>query len=249
MSVLGRKIQLIIYLVFFSFWMFLVVMTFDFSANALKSANYQLIEPVVGGVGSNNSSSANLQVRTSGALIGSGTSSDTGAQIEGGHQTTGNPALSFGIVNANVTFGTFSPTSTATATSSFEVSDYTSYGYIVQIFGTPPTNSSNGYSIAPLKTNAASIAGTDQYGIDLVANTQPTTFGANPYFGQFGSGSIAPNYNTANSYRFDNGDEIAYSGKSSGLTTYTISYIVNVGSLDPGGQYQATQNIVCTATY
>jgi len=247
MSVLGRKSQVTIYFVFSLCWAVFAFLYFNYSASALKSANYQLVEPVVGGIGSNQSSSANFQARSSGALIGDGTSSDSTAQIESGHQTTGNPALSFGIVNADVSFGAFSPTSTATATSSFEVSDYTSYGYVVQIYGTPPTY--NDYQISPLTTNAASQVGVNQYGINLVANTEPITFGANPNIGQFGGGSIATNYNTANSYRFDSGDEIAYSNKSSGLTIYTISYIVNVGSLDPGGQYIATQNILCTATY
>jgi len=247
MSVLGRKIQLLIYIIFATVWAIVAFGYFSFQVDALASANYQLIEPVVGGTGVDNSSSSNYQVRSSGALIGVGTSSDSAAQIEAGHQTTGNPALAFGIVSADVSLGSFSPTATATGTSSFEVSDYTSYGYEVEIFGTPPTN--NGYSITPLASNASSQVGINQFGINLVANTEPTTFGSDPNFGQFGSGSIATNYNTANSYRFDSGDEIAYSAKSSGLTIYTISYIVNVGSLDPGGQYTSTQNIVCTATY
>lgn len=225
----------------------MTISIFGISVSAMQSNNFRLIEPVVGGTGINNSSSTNLSLRSSGALIGIGTSSDSSAQIQAGHQTTPNPALSFGIINANVVFGTFSPTATATAISSFEVSDYTSYGYIVQIYGTPPKNAN--HTITPLAQNSSSQPGTDQYGINLVANTIPTTFGANPNFGQFGVGNIATNYNTPNSYRFVNGDEIAYSSKSSGLTEYTISYIVNVSGLDPGGQYSATQNIVCTATY
>jgi len=171
MSILGRNLVLFIYFLFIAIWAIVAVMMFNFPAAALKSANYQLIEPVVGGVGSNNSASTDYQVRTSGALDGVGTSSDTSAQIEAGHQTTGNPALSFGIVNADVAFGTFSPTTTATTTASFEVSDYTSYGYIVQIFGTPPTN--DGYTIKPLATNSTSQVGVNQYGINLVANTEP----------------------------------------------------------------------------
>lgn len=247
MSVLGRKNQLFIYSAYASIWSIVVGIVFSVSVNALQSANYQLIEPLVGGIGSTNSSSANFQSRSAGAVIGVGTSSDSSSQVEAGHVTTPNPALAFGIINDNVSFSTFSPTTTSTATSSFEVSDYTSYGYIVQIFGTPPTNGSA--VITPLSSNAAPQVGINQYGINLVANTMPISFGANPNFGQFGFGSIATNYDTANSYRFDNGDEIAYSSKSSGLTLYTISYIVNVNSLDPGGQYVATQNIVCTATY
>lgn len=247
MSVLGRKKQLFIYISYVTIWSIVVGIVFSVSVNALQSANYQLIEPLVGGIGSTGSSSASFQSRSAGATIGVGTSSDSTSQVEAGHVTTPNPALAFGIINDNVNFSTFSPTTTSTATSSFEVSDYTSFGYIVQIFGTPPTNGAT--TITPLSSNAIPQVGINQYGINLVANNEPITFGANPNFGQFGFGSIAANYNIPNSYRFDSGDEIAYSAKSSGLTLYTISYIVNVSSLDPGGQYVATQNIVCTATY
>ena len=145
-------------------------------------------------------------------------------------------------------FGSFSPSTTSTATAQFAVIDYTSYGYIVQIAGSPPTNS-YGYQIKPLTANGSPNAGTEQYGINLVANTNPISFGSNPNYGQFGFGSVATNYNTANSYRYDSNDEIAYSSKSSGETVYTISYIVDVSPLTPGGQYISAQSLICTGTY
>jgi hypothetical protein len=246
MSVLGRRRQYLIYLAFFTVWS--IAATGYVSVFASKSTNYQLIETSVGGTGSINTSSPHYQASESGAIIGYGTSTGTAYQIQAGHETTSAPTLSLSILSASPSFGSFSPTTTATATSQFEVSDYTSYGYVVQMYGTPPTNS-YGDTIAPLLANAAPKVGVDQYGFNLVANTVPITFGANPNFGQFGFGSVATNYATSNSYRFVNGEEIAYSGKSSGITVYTISYIVDVAQLTPGGQYASTQNIVCTATY
>jgi hypothetical protein len=94
-----------------------------------------------------------------------------------------------------------------------------------------------------------SMVGAEQFGINLVANTQPESFGANPDQGQFGAGSASPNYGTSNQYRYVNGETIATSPKSSGITTYTVSYIINVGSLTPGGQYTSNQAIVCTPTF
>ena len=246
MSVLGRNKIYIAYACFSM--LFLSLYFFMLSASAAQSTHYQLIEPSLGGTGLLNSSSPNYQAQESGGVIGVGTSADSAAQVQAGHETTSDPALSFSVINGSVNFGNFSPTATAVTTSTFSITNYTSYGYVVQVFGTPPTNS-QGYKIKPMAANGSSTVGVEQYGINLVANTQPSSFGANPNYGQFGNGSIANNYNTANSYRFDSGDEIAYAGKSSGQTIYTISYIVNVSPITPGGQYVATQNIVCTGTY
>ncbi len=247
MSVLGRRAQLSIYLGYAFLWA-LPVIGFA-GAAASTSPNYQLIETALGGNGTVNSQSTNYQASQSGALIGVGTSTGTNYQAQTGHETTNDPALSFAILTAAPSFGSFSPTSTTTTTSQFEVSDYTSYGYVVQISGTPPTNS-YGFQIHSLSTNSAPTVGTDQFGINLVANTNPISFGANPSLGQFGAGgAAATNYNTANSYRFVSGDVIATGSQSSGLTIYTISYIVNVADITPGGQYTSVQNIICTGTY
>jgi hypothetical protein len=248
MTVLGRKLQNSLYLVFALIWTLSAAGYVSVSAVTSKSSGYQLIETSIGGNGSINTQSANYKAQESGAIIGVGTSVGTNYQVKAGHETTGAPALSFAILSANPSFGSFSPTSTSTATSQFAVIDYTSYGYVVQIFGSPPTNA-YGHQITPLSTNASPTVGQEQYGLNLVANTDPTNFGANPNFGQFGTGDVATNYNTPNSFRFDNGDEIAYAPKSSGETIYTISYIVDVSNLTPGGQYVSTQNIVCTGTY
>lgn len=247
MSVLGRRTEKLIYFIFVSGWAIVFAGWLNVSA-ILKSTNYQFIETSLGGTGLTETSSPNFQSQQSGGIIGVGTSSDGTVQIQAGHETTSDPALSFAVLSNSASFGSFSPTSTAVANSSFEVSDYTSYGYIVQIFGTPPTNSS-GYSISPMTTTAASSVGTEQYGLNLVANTNPVSFGANPNNGQFGYGSVSANYDTPNNYRFVNGDTIASSAKSTGLTIYTMSFIVNVSDITPGGQYIAKQNIICTGTY
>lgn len=247
MSVLGRNK---IYIAYSCLSMlFLGLYFFMLSASAEQSTHFQLVEPSLGGTGLLNSSSSNYQAQESGGIIGVGTSASTaGDQVQAGHETTNDPALSFAVINGSVNFGNFSPTATAVTTSTFSITNYTSYGYVVQVFGTPPTNST-GYKIKAMSANGASTVGVEQYGINLVANTQPATFGANPDYGQFGNGSISTNYKTPNSYRFDSGDEIAYAGKSSGQTIYTISYIVNVSPITPGGQYTATQNVVVTGTY
>jgi hypothetical protein len=100
-----------------------------------------------------------------------------------------------------------------------------------------------------MSTTGPSQAGVEQFGLNLVANTSPVSLGANPNHGQFGVGSAATNYATTNNYRFVSGETIASAPKSSGMTIYTISYIVNVSSLTPGGQYSSNQTVICTGTY
>lgn len=223
----------------------LIVFTRLVSADP-ESAHYQFIQSKLGGSGLIDSNSTNFQSTQSigDAIIGNSGSSDF--QFQAGHVTTGQPSLSFGV-SAPTSFGNFSPTTTATATSTFTVSNYTSYGYIVQITGTPPTNGP--HVIAPMATTATPTVGTEQFGINLVANTLPSVFGANPDHGQFGVGSAVANYNTPNQFRYVSGDVIASAPKTSGITTYTISYIADVSPLTPGGQYTSNQSIICTATY
>lgn len=218
-----------------------------FADSDLNSAHYHLDESVVGGGGLVQSSSPSFQSREAIGDAAVGNSSSTNFQIDSGNVTPAYPALIFGITNSNAIFNDFSPAAAATATSTFEVSDYTSYGYTVQIIGSPPAYGA--HTIAAMASNNVSKPGTEQFGINLVHNTSPTNFGADPDHGQFGVGSAATNYNTPNSFRYVEGETIASAPKSSGVTTYTISYLVNVTSVTPGGSYTSNQQLICTGTY
>jgi len=213
----------------------------------LSSPSYQFEETTLGNGGLINSSSPNYQ---SGVSIGDtaiGNSESGNFQFESGSQTTDDPALSFSIDSSNVQFGSFTASGATTATSTFSVSNYTSYSYVVIIVGDPPSNGA--HAIDSMATSATSVAGLEQFGINLVANTSPESVGANPDLGDFGVGQAAANYNTSNEYRFVSGEAIATAPESSGKVTYTISYLVNVDSLTPGGQYSANHTLICTGTY
>lgn len=217
-------------------------------ADPLSSPHFQFQETSLGGTGLYGSSSANYQSLQAGSILGLGTSSSADFQLNGGNITTNDPALAFSVDTSNLSFSApFSPTGAVTATATFEVADYTSYGYTVQIAGTPPTHAS--HTITALSSGTSSLAGVEQFGINLVANTAPVSLGANPDHGQFGFGSAATNYDTPNTYRFVSGDTIALAPQSSGITIYTISYIVNVSSVTPAGQYVSAQTLICTGNY
>jgi hypothetical protein len=103
-----------------------------------------------------------------------------------------------------------------------------------------------------MATTAASSVGTEQFGINLRANTSPATFGADPVQvpdNTFSFGTVAAGYNTPNQYKYVKGDTIASSSRSSGETDYTISYIMNIGNLTPGGTYNMAHVLVATSTF
>jgi hypothetical protein len=220
-------------------------------ADTLKSSSYQFDETIVGGGGLIQSSSNNYQSASSIGDTAIGNSASGNYQIDSGHLTTPDPSLLFSV-NSATSFGAFSPSAAQTATSTFTVSNYTSYGYTVQIAGATPTNGP--HAIDAMGTDAlggpqASVPGIEQFGINLVANTSPASVGANPSQSIFGVGEAATNYDTPNVYRYVSGETIATAPKSSGVTTFTITYILNVRSLTPGGQYTSNQQLVCIATY
>lgn len=216
-------------------------------AETIQSNNYQMNETSIGTSGPLNATSANYGVTDATGDLGVGNSASSNYQINAGSKTTGDPALSFSVSGSVADFGSLTSTAARTASTTFSVINYTTYGYVVQIFGPAPTNS--GHVITALATPSTSNPGTEQFGINLVANTSPTSFGANPDNGQFGFGSVTSNYSSANQFYYQDGDIIAQAAKDSGLTNYTISYLVNVGSLTPGGTYSTNQTLVVTGTY
>lgn len=211
------------------------------------STNYRFDETSLNGGGLIQSSSTNYQSRSAVGDTAAGNTASANYQTEAGSVTTNDPALTFIVEDADASFNDFSATTAATATASFSIINYTSYGYVVHIAGTSLSNGS--HTIDAMAANGSSLPGTEQFGINLVANTSPISFGANPNHGQFGFGSAATNYDTANVFRFVSGEAIASAPKTSGKTTYTISYIANVDTLTPGGQYSGNQTIIVTGTY
>jgi len=215
-----------------------------------SSSNYQIQEGVLGGSGSINSSSSNFQSQgqagapaVGGQYTAGGNSSSTNYQTNGGSVTTSDPALSFAVNGSTtINFGSLSTSATATATSTFNVVDYTSYGYIVQVVGTAPKSGS--HTLTPL-SGSGSTAGSEQFGINLKANSTPS-IGANP---SGGAGVAASGYSAANSYKYASGDTIASAPKSSAQTNYTVSYIANAATTTPGGAYTGTLTFICTGTY
>lgn len=222
------------------------------SAETLSSPNYKFDEPTLGADNMSRSSSTNFSAESGVGSLGIGNSSSSSFQVDGGSKTSPDPTLSIAITSTAADFGILSPSTSATATSTFSVINYTSYGYAVQITGKAP--SSGAHTITPMTTTAIAQSGLEQFGINLVANTLPRSFGANPDNGQFGFGQVGlgpgdTKYSTPNEFRYVSGETIASAPKSSGQTNYTISYLVNTAGITPGGRYTSDQTLIVTGTY
>jgi hypothetical protein len=214
------------------------------------SSNYEVNEVFFGSGGALNVCSTNYCSKESIGETAVGDTSSPNYQAHAGFNTDRSPYLQFIVNGTDTNIGVLSTGSTTTSTATFSVKSYLSSGYSVVTVSGPPQN--NTYTMHALSTPTASSAGTEQFGMNLVANTSPTTFGAAPVqnpSGVFSFGTVSSGYNTANLYKYVPGSTIAYSNSSSGETDYTISYIFNISNLTAGGTYTFNDVLVATATF
>lgn len=182
--------------------------------------------------------------------------------LQAGFNTDRTPYLEFIIGTPSVNVGVLTPGQTHVGTATFQVKSYLANSYQVTTSSPGPRNGS--YTMASPSTPTANAVGTEQFGMNVVANTCPVTapssgdgsctgvFGANPSQqpdSTFSFGYAAPGYDTANMYQYVNNSVIARSDSSSGTTSYTISYLFNISSVTPGGTYTMTQSLVATSTF
>lgn len=226
---------------------FLALVAQPVAAEYSASTNYRFDEMTVGAGGLVQSASTNYQANSVLGDIAIGETSSANYQLGTGSLTTNEPTLSVVVNAATIDLGQLTSSTPATATASFSVRNYTAFGYVVQLSGGTMRNGT--HAIDPMLTTNTSQPGTEQFGVNLVANTSPTSFGANLNNGDFGHGQIMSNYSQANKFRYVEGETIAQAPKSSGATSYTLSYLVNVADLTPGGIYTTNQSVVVTGTY
>ncbi len=234
------------------------------------SSSYMINETELGGSGGLGGASTNYTFTPGGGDGGStlgdtfaGNGSSANYQTNGGFNTTQAPVLTEVVNTSLADLGILSTGAAKTATATFSVKDYTSYGYVVTIVGTPPTYS--GHQLAPMTTTSygdASVAGSEQFGLNLVHNTSPSTVGTDPVqvpssvfsFGVAGDGATGTYgtnrpYTVDGRFRFVSGETVASGPKSSGETDYTVTFIGNASNTSPAGVYSGNLAIVATGTY
>lgn len=223
-------------------------------AQQSQSSNYQLNEVFFGSGGSLESCSGSYCSKQSAGELTVGNTASTNFQAQTGFNTNREEFIEVGVTNGNVDMGVLATDDTKAGTAEFYVKSYLAHGYVVQSYGNPPTNA--GHSFAAPTAPATSTLGVEQFGINLVSNTlsnaTPGTFGSLPVQdpdNTFSFGSVAAGYNTANQFQYEPGEVIAQSASSSGFTRFTISYIMNISPVTPGGTYSMNHVIVATSSF
>lgn len=216
-----------------------------------QSNNYQVNEVFFGSGGELNACSTSFCSKQSAGELVAGNTASSNFQAQGGFNTDRQPFIEFTVSNTNIDLGKLSTSSTKTATANFTIKAYLSHGYTIVNASDPPVNGN--YTMQAITSApTASSPGTEQFGINLVSNTSPITFGADKTYtpdSTFASGQVAPDYSNHDMYVYRKDDTIAYSTASSSYTNYTISYIFNISSVTPGGTYELHHVLVATATY
>lgn len=160
--------------------------------------------------------------------------------------TTAAPqSLTFSLGSGSINMGTLSTGAPSSGSHTITVGTNASGGIAVTYFGN--TLASGAKTISPCTSNCSSIPGSQQFGINAVANTTPSVGAA--CSGSAPIASAATNYSTANSFRFVSGDTIVSSPGTINSTTCTISYMTNITSVTAAGNYGTTLAYVITATF
>ncbi len=253
----------------------LALVIFPVTAHSQSSStNYRIEETFFGTGGEVDASSTNFRSQQSAGSLGVGNSSSANFDAVAGNITPNTPYLEMGVMGPSVTFsGNLDPTTPSYASPqggacncTFYVRTYLSSTYSIVSVSNPPTNES-GFSFTGKSTQGAHSTNTnvEEFGINLVSNTAPGTFGANPVnvrdeggtFVQdnsFADGQPATGYETTNQYKYVAGDIIARSqatagNQAVGQTNYTISYLMKPSNTTRAGTYIMRHVLVAVPTY
>jgi hypothetical protein len=224
-------------------------------ASQANSSNYAVDEVFMGSGGELNACSAAYCAKQSAGEVAAGNTASNAFKAVAGFNTNREPYIAFSVAGGPTDLGLLSTAGTANTTASFAIKTYLANGYVVLLASDPPSNgglSPHYFSNLTSPTAPATPGTVEQFGINLVANTTPTSFGAPPVQvpdNTFSFGTVASGYDTPNLFKYVKGDTIAQSTTSSGETDYTVSFIYNITPTTPDGNYQFNGSLVATSTY
>lgn len=141
--------------------------------------------------------------------------------------------------------GQLNPGSTLTAQSQMAVGTNASAGFVITANG---VNMSAGNKIIESpESPTESKPGSNQFGINLVANNQPAV-GEDPE-GTWANAIPMPDYGIDNKFKFVSGDVVAYSPNVSLMKKFTVSYIVNSAEDLKAGIYSTTITYIASGRF
>lgn len=147
------------------------------------------------------------------------------------------PMLEMIVSSGTSSLGTLTTEHVGAKTMSVQIRNYETGGYMLQIIGDTP--SYGGHNLTPMTSRGPSEPGTEQFGINVVANTTPAV-GTNPKAQPSGTedlGLLTTDYKVANQYKFVSGDTVALTTSNTGGADYIVTMIVNIANNTPAGHY------------
>lgn len=224
-------------------------------AQQSSSAHYQVNEVFFGTGGELNACSTSYCSKQAAGETGVGNVTSPSYQAQAGFNTDRAPYIALIVTGGTTDLGVLKTNQASKTTATFSVRTYLAGGYVVKTVANPPTSTlPNHPQLAGLSTPTASSPGTEQFGMNVVANTG---FGQNPYcststFCNVDTGKLTLNTNYAQTDKFyysSTDNILATSTSSSDTTNFTLSYLFNISNLTPAGFYEFDQTIVATSTY
>lgn len=135
--------------------------------------------------------------------------------------------------------GDFNASRATTGQLQMAVATNAANGYMVSLDGQTMASGNNALPALPVPT--ASGPGTNQFGINLRANSNPVS-GSNPE--GVGSGTPTAKYNIANRFAFQSGDVLASNPAPDDFRKFTVTYLVNISKTQPAGVYAGSYTYV-----
>ncbi|MEK7183944.1 MAG: SBBP repeat-containing protein [Patescibacteria group bacterium] len=161
------------------------------------------------------------------------------------------PVLQFSLSSVICDLGIFSATQTKFCTHTMSAGTNAASGYVISYIPTT-TLISGANTITAMATQTSSVLGSEQFGLNLRANTAvgsntASAFGANP---SGGSGSVMTGYELVDQFKFAvGGGNIAQTTVPSQFTTFTASFIANIEYATEPGTYSTPVTYTIVATY
>jgi len=201
-------------------------------AQSSSSNNYQMVESGFGNTSGNESCSTEYC-----ATVSIGNDSASSAVVpEFGEANYSEPFLEMIVAPGESNLGELTTEKTGAKTMQVKIRNYQTGGYRLMLVGDPPKYGARKLNTPSTPTD--SRPGTEQFGVNVVANTVPVV-GANPTLQGGGDATplVTSNYNTTNKFMYVPGQVLAETQTNTGGADFTVSMIVNISNATPAGKY------------
>lgn len=226
----------------------------SFTANTSGTITFGILGTGAGGVFTNPAAASYITIIGRDDL-NNGSNDDTvniavrivsAANTEVSVTATVDPTLTFSLGAATVALGTLSTSSTASGSHTAIIATNGASGFTLTYNGATLTSGAN--TITAMGAANTSTIGSEEFGINLKANTTPSV-GAN-VVQTSGTCNTSANYATADNFAYFAGATTTMASAAAPADcTYTVSYIANIAPTTEAGSYATTVTYVGTGLF